>query len=110
MKEEIVEAVQNERVSYTLLSGFPMLDYRSTTSLAAVPGGTQISWTSSFHPKYPMTGWFWRGLMNRTLSSMVRGLASAAEDQERRRQILKLAQSGVSNKSDMPGAPKGVSR
>jgi len=92
MKEEIVEAVPNERVSYTLLSGFPLLDYHSTTSLSETSNGTLISWTSTFHAKYAMTGLFWRWFMIWTLRRMVRGLARAAEDPQRRSEILGLVQ------------------
>lgn len=101
MKEEIVEVVPDERVSYILLSGFPMIGYRSTTNISTVSGGTLISWTSTFYPKYPMTGLFWRCLMTWTLSRMVRGLAQLAEDPRRRQRILTLAEGNRSAKSEM---------
>jgi uncharacterized protein YndB with AHSA1/START domain len=92
MREEITDLVPNERVGYTLLSGFPLLEYRSLTTLEKVASGTRISWESSFHPKYSLTGWYWRGLMNWVLKQLVQSLAKTAEDTERRQKILLLAE------------------
>jgi len=88
MTEEIVEIVPNERVGYTLLSGFPLLDYRATTNLTKTPQGALINWRSAFYPKYGLTGLFWRLLMTWVLNRMVRDLARAAEDPQRRSRIL----------------------
>lgn len=92
MREEIVENIPNERVSYTLLSGFPLLDYRATTILAKAPKGTLITWRSTFFPKYPITGLFWRLFMTWIFRRIVRDLARAAEEPQRRSTILRLAQ------------------
>jgi hypothetical protein len=91
MREEVTELVPNERVGYRLLSGFPLMEYRSETTLEKVPLGTRITWVSSFYPKYALTGWFWRGLMAWVLKSLVQSLAKAAEDSDRRSKILSLA-------------------
>jgi hypothetical protein len=99
MHEQIVDIVPNRRVSYILLSGFPLADYQSTTTLEPLAAGTRITWRSTFYPKHPLTGWFWRALMNWVLTSMVRSLARAAEDPERRKAILALAHGGTSAKS-----------
>ena len=92
MREEIVEVIPNERVAYTLLSGFPLLEYRAQTTLEKMATGTRITWESSFFPKYPTTGAFWRVLMSWTLKTFVRSLARAAEDPVRRSRMLSLAQ------------------
>jgi hypothetical protein len=92
MHEEITVLEPNARVGYYLISGFPMLDYHAETTLEPVESGTRITWKSSFHPKYPLTGWFWRALMGWLFRRMVRLLAAAAENPERRAQILALAQ------------------
>jgi hypothetical protein len=96
MREEITEAIPNERVSYILLSGFPLLDYRSQTILEKVPSGTRITWESSFYPKYPLTGWYWRRLMGWVLGRLVSALAETAQDSDRRKKILSLAQGKTS--------------
>jgi ABC-type phosphate/phosphonate transport system substrate-binding protein len=92
MREEVTDIVPNERVGYTLLSGFPLLDYRSRTTLERTAAGTRIVWESSFCPKYPLTAWYWRRLMAWVLRRLVRSLAETAEDPERRSRILSLAQ------------------
>ena len=102
MREEITDLAKNERVCYTLLSGFPLLEYRAQTTLEKVASGTRITWESSFCPKYPLTGWFWRGLMGRVLRTLVQSLAKAAESPERRLRILTVAQ-------DKTAMAKGVS-
>jgi len=80
-REEMVEFIPNRKVSYVLLSGFPMLNYRGETTLTPLPGGgTRIDWVSSFDPKYRSTGWFWRRFMTWVLTNMVRDLAAGAED------------------------------
>jgi uncharacterized protein YndB with AHSA1/START domain len=95
MREEVTDVVPNERVSYRLLSGFPLLDYRSQTTLEKTASGTRIVWESSFHPEYPLTAWYWRRLMTWVLERLVRSLAQTAEDTERRSRILALAQGKV---------------
>ena len=80
-REEMVEFVPNRKVSYVLLSGFPMLNYRGETTLAPLAaGGTRIDWVSTFDAKYPGTGWFWRLFMSWVLRNMVRDLATGAAD------------------------------
>ena len=91
MREEVTDVAPNERVGYTLLSGFPLLDYRSQTTLEKTASGTRIIWESSFYPKYPLTGWYWRRLMAWVLRKMVESLSETAEDPERRSKILALA-------------------
>ena len=96
MREEVTDVVPNERVGYTLLSGFPLLDYGSQTTLEKTASGTCIVWESSFYPKYPLTAWYWRRLMDWVLRRLVRSLAETAEDPERRSKILSLAQGRTS--------------
>jgi hypothetical protein len=79
--EEVVELIPDRRLSYVLLSGMPFRDYRADVDLAPLQdGGTSIRWQSSFHAKYPGTGWFWRMVMNRVLKNTAEKLAAGAED------------------------------
>ena len=79
VREEIVERRAPERLSYALLSGLPLRDYRADIDLQPLPGGgTRIHWHTEFDPKVPGTGWaFRRGLDQRT-AQFVEGLARAA--------------------------------
>jgi hypothetical protein len=100
-REEVTNIVPNERFDYTLLSGFPLIVYRASTTLGSVPSGTRITWGSSFAPKYALTGFFRKALMGWVFRSMVQSLAEAAEDPGCRRQMLELAQGDTMAKSAM---------
>jgi len=78
-REQIVELVPNQRLSYVLVSGDPLRDYRATVELVPEGTGTRIRWRSSFHPVYPGTGWIYRLALTRFFRGMVTGLARAAE-------------------------------
>jgi hypothetical protein len=80
--DQVVELIPGKRFSYRHLSGLPVRDYRADVDLAAVPGGTQISWRSSFRPKYVGTGWFWRLALSRMLQQMASGLAEYAASKQ----------------------------
>jgi hypothetical protein len=96
MREEVTDIALDERVGYTLVSGFPLSEYKSQTRLEKVPAGTRITWESSFYPKYPLTGWYWRRLMAWVLGRLVKSLAETAEDPGRCSRILTLAQGKTS--------------
>ena len=73
--DQVVELVPGRRFSYRHLSGLPVRDYRADVDLAPRSGGTEISWRSTFRPKYVGTGWFWRLAVRRMLQQMASGLA-----------------------------------
>ena len=80
-REEVVEITPDRRLSYVLLSGLPLEDYRADVDLVPAPaGGTIIRWRSRFRSKHPALGWFWRLLMTRTLRDVSGQLAKAAEN------------------------------
>jgi hypothetical protein len=79
-REEVVEFVPDRRLSYILLSGFPLRDYRADVELQRTDtNGTVINWSASFYPKYFGTGWMWRLFISLVIASIARSLASAAE-------------------------------
>ncbi|MEH1129497.1 SRPBCC family protein [Micromonospora sp. CPCC 206061] len=77
-REEIVERVPGRRLSYVLLSGMPLRNYRADIDLTPKADGTTIRWHSTFDPAVPGTGWFWRWLLGRFLRDCVNGLAREA--------------------------------
>jgi hypothetical protein len=80
VREEVVEMVDGALLSYVLLSGLPMKDYRADVGLEAMPdGSTLIHWRARFDPKIAGTGWFWRMMMTRVLRTVSQQLAAAAE-------------------------------
>jgi len=79
-REEIVELVPDRRLSYILLSGFPLRDYRADVDLSArEDGGTSIAWRAAFNPKYPGTGWLYRLFITAVLRKIASDLAAGAE-------------------------------
>jgi Polyketide cyclase / dehydrase and lipid transport len=80
-REEIVELIPDRRLSYVLLSGFPLRNYRADVDLTPdASGGTSISWRASFDPIYRGTGWFWRLFLARVLKKSAADLAAGAEN------------------------------
>ena len=78
-REEVVELVPDRRLSYVMLSGLPLVDYRADVELEPdADGGTVIRWRSRFGAKHFGTGWFWKWFMGRTLQTVASQLASAA--------------------------------
>jgi hypothetical protein len=101
MHEEVVELVPNRLVAYTLLSGFPMSEYRAETILDPIEGGTKITWRCSFYPKYKRSGWFWRLMMFYVFRRLVRGVARASETLEQRLEFLAAAHGNATSKRSL---------
>jgi uncharacterized protein YndB with AHSA1/START domain len=86
--ERIIELQPNRRLSYELVRGLPLLDYRADVDLEpSEGGGTRIRWHSRFRPRYFGSGWFWRVVMKLTLSRVSTDLAVAASDPRSFRKI-----------------------
>ena len=75
--EQLVELVPGRRLSYVLLSGLPLRDYRADVDLLPSDGGTLIRWRSTFVAKRPGTGWLYRRALARFIGGTVRGLDHA---------------------------------
>ncbi len=76
--EELVELRPDRRLSYILLSGLPIKDYRADVDIEPRDGGTAIQWRSTFHPKIPGTGWLIRRGLGKFIKRSVDGLAAHA--------------------------------
>jgi uncharacterized protein YndB with AHSA1/START domain len=76
--EEIVALEPGRRFGYALRGGLPLEDYVAYVDLAPVEGGTEIHWHSTFRPKIPGTGWFYRWFLGGLYGRMIAGLAKAA--------------------------------
>jgi hypothetical protein len=78
VREEIVEREANRRLSYALLTGLPLKDYRADIDLTPSGAGTEIRWHTTFRPKLPGTGWMFRRGLDKITREFVDGLAKAA--------------------------------
>jgi len=76
--ERLLELEPGRRLSYVLLSGLPLRDYRADVDLLAADGGTLIRWRSTFSAKRPGTGWLYRRVLARFIRKCVEGLAEQA--------------------------------
>jgi hypothetical protein len=81
--ERLVELRPGRRVSYALLQGLPLRDYRADIDLEPSDGGTSIRWHSTFFPRRPGTGWLYRFALGKFIRKCVNGLAASAATVER---------------------------
>lgn len=77
-RERIVELVPNKRLSYALVSGLAIRDYRADVDLDTDGDTTTIHWHSSFVAKVPGTGWLYQRSLSRFIGRCARGLATHA--------------------------------
>lgn len=78
VREEIVERVSDRRLSYVLLAGLAVRDYRADIDLMPDPSGTEIRWHTTFTAKIPGTGWLYRRALAKATHAFVEGLAEHA--------------------------------
>jgi uncharacterized protein YndB with AHSA1/START domain len=79
LREEIVESVPPRRLTYTVLSGLAVRDYRAEIDLAErADGGTDVRWHTRFRTKVPGMGVFYRKALLRSTETFVAGLTAAA--------------------------------
>src|ERR1700685_4146879 len=55
-REQVTELIPDQKLSYVLLSGLPLRNYRADMCLAAAGEQTLVSWSASFQCR-PGTGW-----------------------------------------------------
>ena len=73
MREEIVEVRPGRRVSYSLLAGLPLKDYRADVDLEPSGSGTAVRWHSTFKAP-PGTGWLYRYALTVFIKRSLAGL------------------------------------
>jgi uncharacterized protein YndB with AHSA1/START domain len=83
VREEIVERTPERRLSYTLLAGLALRDYRADIDLTPTPtGGTEVRWHTTFVAKVPGTGWIYRSALGKITKQLVDVPISAARGSE----------------------------
>lgn len=75
MREEIVELQPDRRVSYALLEGMPLRDYRADVDLEPAGAGTAVRWHSRFEAPFG-TGWLYRLVLTLFITRALRGLSA----------------------------------
>jgi len=77
MTERVTKLEPQSRLEYDLLSGLPVKNYHGTVVLTDKDGGTDITWSSTFDPPWPIFGGLWRGAMQKVLHDVSEALAKA---------------------------------
>jgi Polyketide cyclase / dehydrase and lipid transport len=77
-REEVTRFDEPHTYGYRLLSGLPVSDYEAIVMLTETPGGTRISWQSTFREKVPFTGTFVSRKLHAFLGDMATRLAATA--------------------------------
>ncbi len=75
-REEVVEVVPEQRLSYVLLDGMPLDGYRADIDLTPVDGGTEVRWRSSFTARRGWMGPVYRRMLGLFIQRCVDGLAA----------------------------------
>lgn len=78
VREEIVERRVERRLSYVLLGGLAVRDYRADIDLSPTSDGTEIRWHTTFKAKLPGSGWLYRRALAKATREFVDGLARHA--------------------------------
>lgn len=82
VREEIVECRFERRLSYVLLAGLAVRDYRADIDLSRTSDGTEIRWRTTFKAKLPGTGWLYHRVLTKATREFVDGLAGYATRNE----------------------------
>jgi hypothetical protein len=76
-REQVVIHEPAVQLSYVLLSGMPLRDYRADITLTpSGPAATTVTWHSTFEPKIPLTGMMYTIGLRRFLRRTIDGLAA----------------------------------
>jgi uncharacterized protein YndB with AHSA1/START domain len=78
-REQVVAYEPPSHHGYTMLSGNPVRNYRADVVLAADGDGTLITWSATFEPRIPGTGYLLERFYRMLIGSFARRLAAYAE-------------------------------
>lgn len=78
LREEIVARDPLRGLSYTVLSGLAVRDYRADIELVDDDDTTVITWHTEFRPRVVGTGWLYRRALQRATDQFIDGLVDAA--------------------------------
>lgn len=81
-REEVLVFERPRQLSYKLLSGLPLNDYRADVTLQPSASGTAVEWRSQFRAKVPGTGWLYAFMLRRFLRQFLSALAAESEKKQ----------------------------
>jgi len=77
--EEVVASEPPRHHAYRIVRGQPVRAYRADVLLTPDDGGTLVTWSATFEPKYPGTGSLLVGFYKWLIGGFARRLAAYAE-------------------------------
>ncbi len=77
-REEVLAWDPPTHLSYAVLSGFPVRNYRAEVTLSPDAGGTRILWTATFDELVPGTARLTEVILRRLIGGFASGLARYA--------------------------------
>ena len=79
--EEVVRVDEPDVFAYRLVKSrvLHVRDYEARVELSPHAEGTTITWTGSFRPLFPGSGWIWKRIIGNLYEQFVEGLASHAQ-------------------------------
>lgn len=78
LREELTEYEPPGRMTYKLLSGLPLRDYRAEVTVSEADGGSELRWRSEFDAR-PGVGGLYRWQLQRAFEDITERVARAAE-------------------------------
>ena len=75
IEEEITAFEPPRRMGYRLVAGAPVRDHAGEVRFEPDAAGTRVTWTVSFRPLVPGTGWLVRRMLERGLRDVLTALA-----------------------------------
>ena len=77
--EKVVVFEPPHRLSYTVVTGFPVVDHLGEMVLEPCEGSTRLVWTVTFSPRYPGTGWLLNAIVKRVLHKGLERLGAVVQ-------------------------------
>ncbi len=77
-REEVLASDPPTHLAYSILSGFPVRNYRADVTLTPDHGGTRIVWSATFDERVPGTGRLTELILRRMIGGFASGLARHA--------------------------------
>lgn len=81
VREQIVERISGRRLTYVLLAGLPLEDYRAEIDVRAEDAGSTVRWHTTFTAKRRGTGWIYLRALRKATQQFVDGLARRADEE-----------------------------
>ena len=77
-RDEITGFEQDREFRYVHLGGLPVRNYEARVTITPVDSGADITWRTTFDPKFPFTGMFVHRALVKFITMCVQGLADHA--------------------------------